>query len=88
MSVNNLGILLNGTNRRGEALKLLRAWAAISPQAEDSVRYNLACYECLDGNIDEAKRLIASHLKIHLDEKKGALEDADLALIRDFIQAL
>ena len=88
MSVNNLGWLLNENNRRGAALELLRSKAALSDRAEDGVRYNLACYECLDGNLDEAKRLIALHLALHPEMKEQALADSDFTAIREFIEAL
>ena len=86
--VNDLGFLLNKKNRRGAALELLRTRAALSDWAEDGVRYNLACYECLEGNLEEAKRLIQKHLALHPDEKDRALADDDLVAIRDFIEAL
>jgi Tfp pilus assembly protein PilF len=86
--VSNLGWLLNESNRREAALELLRTRAALSDRAEDGVRYNLACYECLEGNHDEAKQLIASHLKAHPELKEQALADSDFTAIRDFIEAL
>jgi tetratricopeptide (TPR) repeat protein len=87
-SVDRLAFLWNRMNRRREAVKLLRSRATLSEQAEDVVRYNLACYECLDGNLDEAKRLIAKHFKFHPELQAQALEDADFANIREYIEAL
>jgi hypothetical protein len=87
-NINNLAVLLNQTDRRSAALKLLQERAALSDQTEDSVRYNLACYECLEGNIDAAKRLISDHLKVHPYKKPQALADSDLAAIREFIETL
>jgi tetratricopeptide (TPR) repeat protein len=86
--INYLGSLLEKSNRREAALELLRTRAALSDRAEDGVRYNLACYECLEGDLDEAKRLIANHLKAHPELKEQALADSDFAAIRDFIEAL
>jgi len=87
-SVNNLGCLLDESHRRGVALELLRTWAALSDQAEDGVRYNLACFECLEGNFDEARRLVKKHIVLHPEEKEQALDDPEFTAIRDFIEAL
>ena len=87
-SVRNLGYLLSDKGDNEAALELLRTRAALSDRAEDGVRYNLACYECLEGDLDEAKRLIASHLKAHPELKEQALADSDFTAIRDFIEAL
>jgi tetratricopeptide (TPR) repeat protein len=83
-----LGIRLNCFGRRAEALKLLRGFAELSEKARDYVAYNLACYECLEGNIEEAKRLIADYLKKHPDKKNQALEDDDFTAIHDWISQL
>ena len=83
-----LGCILNRLGRRAEALKLLRSYAELSEQARDFVAYNLACYECLEGNIDEAKRLIAAHLEKHPDKKDQALEDEDFTVIHEWISQL
>ena len=87
MSVNNLTFLLNATDRRPEAIALLRRFAVLSDDSRDAVAYNLACYECLEGNHEEAKRLIAEHLERHPEKKAQALADEDFAAIRDWIEA-
>jgi tetratricopeptide (TPR) repeat protein len=86
--VNNLGVLLNKINRRGAAIKLLREWSSHSNEVADNFRSELACYECLEGNLEEAKRLIQKHLALHPAEKYRALADDDFATIRDFIETL
>jgi len=83
-----LANLLNEQARRPEAVQLLRSYASDSADAEDALAYNLACYECLEGNTDEAKRLIAEHLKKHPENKEQALADEDFTSIREFIEAL
>ena len=83
-----LGGILNRLGRREEALKLMRSYADLSENARDFVAYNLACYECLEGNIDEAKRLIAEHLEKHPDKKDQALADADFTAIHEWIAEL
>ena len=87
-SVNGLGLLLSRMNRRSEAVALLNSRAKLSQKAEDVVRYNLACYECLEGNLAEAKRLVAKHLRLHPEMKPQALKDPDFTTIRDYIEAL
>ena len=86
-SVNNLAFLLNATDRRPEALALLRRFAVLSDDSRDAVAYNLACYECLEGNHEEAKNLLSEHLALHPDLKAQALADEDFAAIRDWIEA-
>ena len=87
-SVNNLGISLHHLGRRNEAIKLLRRFAALSDAAQDAMAYNLACYECLEGNTDEAKHLIAAHLQKHPEKRDQALGDGDFAAIREWIFSL
>ena len=50
--------------------------------------YDRACYQCLSGNTEEAKRLIAEHLRLHPELKGQALADKDFSVIKDFIQQL
>lgn len=44
--------------------------------------------ECLEGNPNEAKRLIGEHLKKHSEKKENALKDENFAAIRDWIRNL
>lgn len=87
-SVNNLASLLYGSNRRAASLDLLRHYAIFSSQSHDAVAYNLACYECLEGNLDEAKRLIAKYLTNHPEKIEQALTDEDFSPIREWIETL
>lgn len=87
-SLNNLASLLNATGRLAEAVVLLSEYAAKSEACLIGVRYNLACYECLSGNLDEAKRLITAEITANPETKARALADADLAALHDFIAAL
>ena len=66
----------------------MRSRATLSPEAEDAVGYNLACYECLAGNLEEAKIVIAKHLEAHPEKRENALKDEDFTAIRDFIETL
>jgi tetratricopeptide (TPR) repeat protein len=83
-----LGILLNKKGDLDKALELLRSRATLSPEAEDFLGYNLACYECLAGNLEEAKRVIVKHLEAHPEKKENALKDEDFTAIRNFIETL
>jgi len=87
-NVNYLAHLQNRHGRRFQALHLLRERSSKSTAASEAVRYNLACYECLSGNTEEAKHLIAEHLKLHPEMKDQALADEDFATIKDFIACL
>ena len=84
----NLAGMLNRLGRRHEAIELLRRLLLISDEARDFLVYNLACYECLEGNIDEAKQLIAAHLEKHPNKKNQALADPDFAAIHGWILSL
>jgi nephrocystin-3 len=84
----NLADCLNALDRRSESITLLRKASAESSVVYDGVRYYLACYECLEGNHEEAKRLISEHLKLHPEMKEQALADKDFAAIREWIVAM
>ena len=79
--------MLRSTNRLGAAVTLLRSHAVKSEACLAGVRYNLACYECLSGNLAEAKRLIIAEITADPEKKAQALADADLTAIHDFIAA-
>ena len=87
-NVNYLAHLKNKHGKIVQALSLLRKRAAFSPSALDAVRYNLACYECLDGNTEKAKRLVMEHLSLHPEMKPQALNDGDFSAIKDYIASL
>ena len=84
----NLAILLNREGRRSEALKLLRDYAGVSDDARNYVAYNLACYECHEGDVNQAKQLISIHLAQYPNKKEQALADPDFESIRDWIAEL
>jgi hypothetical protein len=87
-SLVSLACLFRTTNRLAKAVMLLSSHAAKSPAVLAGVRYNLACYECLGGNHDEARRLIAAEIAARPAAREQALQDADLAPLHDFIRAL
>jgi len=83
-----LAIVVNKLDRRSEAVEMLRMRYGFSEKVADRLRYILACFECLDGNLEEAKGLITEHLSLHPELKRQSLEDPALASIRDFIETL
>ena len=86
-SVNGLAYCLaNSSDRLAEALNLLRGYAAKTPVVLTGVRYNLACYECLSGNLNEAKRLIDEEIASSSAARDQALKDDDLKAIHDYIR--
>jgi tetratricopeptide (TPR) repeat protein len=48
---------------------------------EATIPFNLACYACLLGRIDEAKEKLAKAIEMEPAFKKAALEDEDLKAI-------
>ena len=87
-AVTELGGVLKLMGKPREAAAALRGHASASSVSMDKLRYNLACYECLAGNIAEAKRLMSEHLQQHTEDKNEAMKDSDLDSIRDYIQVL
>ncbi len=85
MTLGNLSLILNATGRSREAVPLLRRHGA---EIDGNLRYNLVCSECLAGNLDEAKRLVARELADDPDKASKAQADPDLAAIRDYIASL
>jgi tetratricopeptide (TPR) repeat protein len=71
-----------------KAISLLRKASTESPVFHSAVRYNLACYESLSGNLEEAKRLITEEIAADPSKKEQALQDSDLAAIHDFVATL
>jgi hypothetical protein len=87
-SVKELSRLLNQKGDLLGAASLLREVAGRSPGCLAGVRYNLACYDCLSGNVEEAKRLTAEEIAAKPAAREQALKDDDLKAIRDFIRDL
>ena len=85
IAVRNLSILLNATGRPRESVQLLRRFGG---DFDPNLRYSLICAECLSGNLEESKRLMVRQLAENPEEGRQALEDEDLAPIRDYIKSL
>jgi nephrocystin-3 len=86
-SAKALAIIINKKDGPSEAATLLQRWHDLSDNCADALRYNLACYECLSGNAEQAKSLLAKHLSLHPEKKDQALGDEDFSRIREWIAA-
>lgn len=78
---------LRELQRIAEAQAILREAEAHHP-ACGVLHYNLACYACLLGDTVEAERRLRRALAIDRAWKKSALDDSDLAALRDRISRL
>ena len=86
--VKKLVTTLKAISKTAEGVDLLRRYYSVSEQNKVELRYDLASCECLNGNTEEAKRLIAEHLKLHPEIKERALKDSDFEAIKDYIEKL
>ena len=73
------------TKHLPEAVILLRDHGSKSPRCFADIRYDLACYECLSGNVTEAARLIAEEIAATPGAREEALQDDDLKAIHGSI---
>ena len=83
----HLAFCLHELGETAQARDILRK-APATVRKDATCCYNLACYECLSGNLDEAKRLITEDLATDPEKKERALSDEDLAAIRDYIASV
>jgi len=70
------------------ATSLLRNIVSASPSGLKMLRQDLACCECLSGNLEAAKRLIAEEIAAKPAAREQALQENDLKPIHDFIRSL
>lgn len=71
-----------------EAAKAILETAILEFPTEPCLHYNLGCYACVEGEIDEAKTWISRAFTLESDYRKMALEDEDLEKISDWIEQL
>ena len=88
IAMGDLACTLKGIGRVPEALALLRKVSVESLDFIPDVRFHLACYECLSGNLEEAKHLITEEIAADPEKKDYALHHPDLTALRNFIQSL
>jgi nephrocystin-3 len=90
-SVFNLGPVVRRTDGSKFAAALLSKYTNLSDAGMALLRYNLACYECLSGNLERARQLVTDELSASNDpatRKMQMLEDADFQPIHDFIREI
>lgn len=87
-SAQALAYVLSRMDRAGEAVQILSEHAKGSQRLWKEFRYNIACYQCLAGNANEAKKLIAEEVSSRPERKQEAIKDEDLSAIHDFIRGL
>ena len=77
---------LHELRRTDEAFRLLREVVFQFPQ-ESVIPYNLACYACQMGELDAARRWLDRAVEIggKAAIRKMALDDPDLAPLKDFL---
>jgi tetratricopeptide (TPR) repeat protein len=87
-SLKDLGRIMMAKGDKSGAVVLLREHAARSTWCHDTLRYLLACFECLSNNVEDAKRLIAEEITAKPAAREQALKDNDLKAIHEFIHNL
>ena len=73
---------LRELDRVKEAQKVLLKAEVLHGESCAVLHYNLACYACLLGDQMDAKRRLATAIKMDAEFKNSALEDPDLAVMR------
>jgi Flp pilus assembly protein TadD len=69
-----------------EAEKILLRATELHPSVA-IIRYNLACYACVTGRLQEARERLAQAREIDASVVPMALQDEDLHALRDWIEA-
>jgi predicted Zn-dependent protease len=78
---------LHESGRTKEALDLLRSGPPVLKQ-DATYFYNVACYEAVLGNAESAVKNLSRSFRLDNRLKEGALEDRDLAAIRQQVEDL
>jgi hypothetical protein len=78
---------LHESGRTQEALDLLRSGPPVLKQ-DATYFYNVACYEAVLGNAESAVKNLSRSFRLDNRLKDGALEDRDLAAIRQQVEDL
>ena len=76
---------LRELQRVREAQEVLLQAEPLHGKTSAVLHYNLACYACLLGDREKAKRHLAKAFKMDAEFKESALEDPDLETMRDDI---
>ena len=80
---------LHELQRTGEAFAALESVVGRFPR-ECVIPYNLACYACQLGDLDAARRWLEQAVQVGSRAmiRQMALDDADLAPLKDFVEGL
>ena len=79
---------LRELERVKEAQDVLLKSESMHGESSAVLHYNLACYACLLGDMDEAKSRLSTACKMEADFKTSALDDPDLSAMWDDIADL
>jgi len=89
----NLGLCIPDT-RISEKINLLKKYYDQNPLWADILRYNLACYNCIAGNLEYAKELLLQKFQRDKEQLLNgvdidyALNDQDLHPLKEFLQQI
>ena len=86
--IHSIATVIRQEGSIGDATAYLRKSVLVSDRTKAVLNYNLVCHECLSGNVEEAKRLIAEEIAAKPAAREQALQDDDLKVIHDFIRDL
>ena len=75
------------TDSLDEAKEILKN-ALVSFPVEPCLHYNMGCYACVEGEINQAKDWILQAIALEGDYRLMAMEDEDLVEIRDWVQEI
>lgn len=80
---------LHELQRTGEAWDLLQSVVDRFPE-DVTIAYNLACYACRLGQVNDARTWLLRAVKLRgrAEIKMLALQDSDLAPLRDYVETL
>ena len=76
---------LHELKRTGEAQSVLLKAEPFHGSKSAVLHYNLACYACMLGQLDEAKRRLSTASKMDQAWLQTALDDPDLQAMRDHV---
>lgn len=84
----SLGCAMRRVENVAAAKELLLLAEARLGEGHAIIHYNLACYHCLLGEPDEARRRLAEAWRLDASFRRIALDDPDLLAMRDEIAAM
>jgi tetratricopeptide (TPR) repeat protein len=79
---------LRELNRVREARAVLMEVDAIIGKSSALLHYNLGCYHCLLGELDQAKQRLAKAFRMDEELRFSAMSDADLKTLSPLLQSI